>query len=1417
LITFCLASLPCPSRTQTLPQARALPQAPPSQAQAPPSQTQTPPPAQAPKLYFTHLSYEQGLSNSSILNILQDYRGYMWFGTRDGLNRYDGREMTVFRNVQGDSGSISGNYITSLCEDQEHNLWIGTLNGLNCFDRRTNKFTRYVRTEGNAKSLLNNAVNCVYEDNGHHLWVCSSGGLSLFNRETNDFTSFRPGARYPDYQENDKINYMYQDSRGALWLASNQGLLSFDPVNRTFNKYPAAAGSPIINCMREMDGQLWLGTQNSGIILFDITKKVVTATYQHDDKNESSLSNNMVISMFADRENRLWIGTVNGGLNLYNEAKHCFYYYKDEPENKESLSKRNVSSIFEDNEGNLWVGTSRGGLNIFAPHGNKFKLYQARFTGSSLSYNDVQAFCEDWTGNVWIGTDGGGLNYFDRKKNTFTYYRHDPFNKRSLGADEITHIMQDSRNNIWVSTWGGGLNLLDRAKGDFTRFMHDPHDSSSIGSNHVQKTFEDSHGNIWVATYYGGLNLLDPKTRKFRRIISDPTNESSFYGNDVVSIAEDKSGHLWFGTNDGGLNCYDTDTRHFYHYFNNLQSKVDLRILFVDSKGRVWVGQEGLYLFDPVQNSFSIATTEAGLSAEFIKGITEDARHNLWISSSHGLTEFNPDSGSFKAFNTRDGLQGMEFEENAYLKTKDGEMFFGGINGFNTFYPDQIVVNRFIPPVYITELQIFNKKIVPGTASSILKSDISLTDQITLSYKQSSIAFKFAALNYSNPGNNEYAYKLERFDKDWHYTNNENKANYTNLDPGEYYFRVKASNNDGIWNEKGSSLRIVITPPFWKTGWFLTLLSVFITGGLYTFYRFKRRSQSRKMEERKREDILRMQLQFFTNISHEFRTPLSLIIGPSERLLKEDKTTAFRNYHQSIYKNANRLMSLINELMDFRKLEVGALKLHVSPGNFNLFLEEISEEFYDWADDKNIRFTVKLNQAIPDVWFDRQVLEKIVLNLLSNSFKYTASGGTITLELLDSILHLQPSFAGEMVLLNEYKAKDYVYIRIIDNGIGISKESIKNLFERYYRIADYHLGSGIGLAFVKSLTFLHKGNILVYSERHKGTEIIIAIPRGEHNYEHQEKWTSQKPEGRIKLESIHNGYDKELTRSEEGSAAGPDGEMAGSASIDAQIAGVGGPAKKPGDIRHILLTEDNDELRSFLKDCLQPFYHVSEAVDGNMGLIKAKQESPDLIISDVMMPGMNGTDFCKLIKQDIETSHIPFMMLTAKDAHLSKVEGASAGADFYFSKPLSIELLLLTLRNIFDHKQKLREHYTKNYNIDARELTHSSKDRAFMETLLEIIDSQLINPELDIDIVCRSINMSRTRLYEKIKAITGQSVGDFIRTIRLKKAVDIMLHEDVSLMEIACRVGIQTQSYFTKAFKKQYGKTPTQFMQELAK
>jgi signal transduction histidine kinase/ligand-binding sensor domain-containing protein/AraC-like DNA-binding protein len=1335
----------------------------------------------AQQLKFKRIGVENGLSNSTIECIFQDHRGFIWFGSRDGLNKYDGNQISIFRHDQT-ANSISDNYIRCIYEDKNRVLWIGTADGLNRFNAAQNNFTRYKSTVKNAS----NTVTSIKEINGQ-MWIATyGGGLNLLDAQRNAFSPYGPTS--PQTKKNN-INDIYGDA-ATIWMATDAGLQSLNLKTGSNRSIPALESYTIRVIKKAEDGYFWLATEESGLLKFD-PKGNTLKSYRHQEKNNNSLGSDLVRAIAFDQQHKIWLGSINGGLDHFDSITEKFNHYQNEPGNALSLSQRTVSALFVDRQGNLWVGTHRGGVNLYSPQAEKFALYRQEPNKNSLSYNDVRAFHEAENGQIYIGTDGGGLDIYDRNTKHFTHHRYNPFDPKSIGADAVLDIAKTQRGTLLVGTWGGGLNIMN-ADQTFTRYVHRANDATSLSSDYVQKSFEDSEQHIWIGTYYGGLNRFDLKTKTFERLATGASG-SKLIGNNIVAINEDRFKNLWIGTDDGGLNCYNLKTKVFTHYFMEGGKAPDLRVIFVDRSGQLWIGQAGLYLFDRNKNKFLRFTDKAGLSSEFIKGMTEDEQGNFWISTSNGLTKFDPKRKQYKTYNTGDGLQGLEFEANSYLKTKNGEMFFGGINGFNSFYPANIKINRFVPPVYLTEFQIFNQTITPQTADTPLDQDISFTKTLRLNHDQASLSFRFAALNYVSSENNSYAYKLEGEDENWINIGNNRQAFYTNLDPGTYTFRVRVANNDNVWNNVCTTIKVIITPPFWATWWFRMLAITLVIYLIYLALNFKRNLELRELEEAKREEIHQTQLQFFTNISHEFRTPLSLILGPIERLLKEDKQGSFQSYYHTIHRNANRLLKLINELMDFRKTASGALKLNVINGNLGLFIDEIAEEFSEMATDKELKFKVTKAALPEETWFDRQIIEKIILNLINNAIKYTKPGGELTLEVLTSLNALHPLYANELEVKSDYQGKAYVYFRVIDTGIGISKESIPHLFERYYRITESHLGSGVGLAFVKSLTLLHKGLIKVSSERNQGTEIIVGIPCGRADYTLEEQFTPQASPGGTRLESISYG-----------------GEHAA-------IQVVLKEKNYVATTKRLLIVDDNDELRTFLKEALAEYYQISEAIDGISGLAQARKELPDLIISDVMMPGMDGTEFCSAIKEDLETSHIPFLMLTAKNSLEAEIEGTESGADLYFSKPIHINLLLASIKNLLDQREKLKEHYLKHKDTPLKELAHSEKDKAFIQKLLAIIDAQMINPEMDIDYLCREMGMSRTKLYQKIKSITGQSIGEFVRSARLRKAVEIMKNEDVLMTEVMYRIGIQTQSYFTKAFKKEFGVTPTAYIQGLGK
>lgn len=1354
--------------------------------------------SQEPELHFSHISSSQGLSNSTIESILQDSRGFIWVGTRDGLNRYDGANMLVFRNNRQDSNSLSDDFITSMYEDEQQSIWIGTRNGLNIFNPLSNRFTRLANMPG-ATTLQDAPIATLYGNKKGHIWVSTTEGhLYTYHQGKLRQVKWKVDGKVQTLVTDLHAQVFFEDQRGILWAGTTHGLYRYHQAIQAFESWdaqPLAGQKLSIRAIAEDKlGNLLLGTAYDGLISYHPTMGVVQH-FKHVPGMLQSISSNMVMAVAVNAAGEIWIGTVNGGLDKYEPLTGSFQHFYYQPENPQSLSQRTVSVLFIDKQENLWIGTHRGGLNLYAPKAKKFITMQQQASGNGLSYNDVKAFCEDSDGNIWIGTDGGGLNKYIRQNQSFIHYKYNAQQAQSIGSNEVLSIIEDSFKQLWVATWGGGLCKFDSRNNRFVRYQTKSTNSGAIGSNFVQCMVEDKPGKLYVGTYYGGLFVFDIEKEVFTPIPQQTATANGVSGHNVVSLLKDRSGHIWVGTDDGGLNKIDKATGHVEHYFHEWKKKPDIRVLFADSKGNIWVGHQGLYKYDATAKQFRLFSTAEGLATLFIKGIVEDNHGQFWISTSNGLKKLDPETKTVRTYNTNDGLQNNEFEANAAFITKDGEIYLGGINGCNRFYPHKIAENNYVPPVFVTQLWVHNNAVIGGK-SPLLPQDISYSQALHLPYNLATFSLGFAALNYTIAENNQFLYKLDKWDKDWIQAGKEQKATYTNLPPGTYEFIVKAANNDGVWNTIGYSITIYISPPFWATWWFRLLMGILLCSGAYYLFLIRKRVLHQWHEKEKKEAIHQMQLDFFTNISHEFRTPLSLITGPIDSLMKQQTDEKTKHTYQVIQRNAHRLLLLINELIDFRKAKSGALKLQVMPGNMHLFVHELAEEFSELANQKKIDFTVLTPATqLPEYWFDRQVLEKIIINLLSNAFKYTPENGQVTLEVRNTIDGLKPQFEPSLVIVEQPKTTDFVFIRIADSGAGISKTFMPHLFERFYRVSDAHVGSGIGLAFVKALTQLHKGNIYVYSEYGKGTEIIVGIPAAKACYQAAEMW--------MKTTAVHS--ETASSKLLMANAVLP----ATSATPSAAVPNVS--SKK----YTVLIADDNADLLSFLTDSLSPFYNIVAAADGQEALQKTLQSPPDLIISDIMMPVMDGIAFCQQVKSTPATAAIPFILLTAKNAPETRQEGTVTGADYFFTKPVSTDLLLATLNNIFTQRALLQQAFRNDQLADVKAMAQTSQDKAFLDELLAVIESHLSNTEMDIDFVCLKMGMSRTKLYSKMKSITGQPIGDFIRSIRLRKAAEMMMHGEQSLTEIMYSVGIQTQSYFSKAFKQEFGKTPTQFLRDI--
>ena len=1343
---------------------------------------------------FDHISSEQGLPSDAVSAILEDSRGFMWFGTQQGLCRYDGYTMVVYKRNELDSTSISDSFVMygAILEDQSRKtIWIGGRYGLSAYNISTGRFIRFTADSVNPSSLSDNHITSICQDRTGRLWIGTLNGLNEMIMDSSGQVKFIRCLSDPNDTNSlggNGISAVCEGEEGVIWVGAGSGISRFDTRTKriarvlfTDKDAPDQSANSVQAICEDDNGLLWVGT-TGGVIRFD-TRTTALKQIRHDPANPHSLSSNSVMSLLVDKSGILWVATPDAGLNAIDtETGQCIRFSRN-PTNARGLSDNYVVGVYRDRRGSIWVATMSGGINRYEKGKHQYiRIRREPGNPSGLSSDAVWQMVEDRRGAVWIGTSEG-LNVYDRRTGNFSHYFHDSFNERSLSHSYAISVYDDIDSAIWV---GGieGLTRIDPVTGSITRHYYEPFPPHNTSPNRISGIYRDPNGTLWLTTN-DGPKIVNLKEKRF---------DDFLYFGVTTQILGDRDGRtLWVATDGDGLLKIDLKTRHLKLFSNNPHDSTSISHNSVIAlcedpvePGRVlWVVTfgGGLNRFDKSAGTFTRFMETDGLADNQLYSMVFDGRGNLWLGTGKGLSRFDPKTRVFRNYDARDGITTGEANSRSLLRTSTGELFVGTPKGITIFHPDSLRDNPHIPPIVLTDFKITNKSIIPGAPHSPLVKTITETKEIVLSYLDNMISVEFAALDYVMPDKNQYAYKLEGFDKDWIRSRNVRTATYTNLDPGKYIFHVKGSNNDGLWNEEGTSLTIIITPPWWKTTW-ANLAYVIIVGTiLYSVYRVRmnrlrlaHQLQLEHLEAEKMHEVDHLKSRFFANISHEFRTPLTLILGPIQTWREKTHEEKEAKDLGMAERNARRLLRLINQLLDLSKLEAGAMKLQASRMDIVPLVKGIAYSFESSAGMRGVALNVVVEEEEIEVYCDRDMVEKILSNLLSNALKFTPEG-------------------GEVVVSIAFPTGDgCVEIGVRDTGIGIPSDQLDKVFDRFYQVdasqTREHEGSGIGLALVKELVEVHHGTIQVDSEVGQGTTFTLRLPLGRSHLKDDE--VVEVPV--IVEPTPHEVYVADAYKPVEDEKGETDSEHA------------------KGDKLIILIVEDNADVRAYIKGYLVPAYQVSEAQDGAEGIEKALEIIPDLIISDVMMPKKDGYEVCRTLKLDEKTSHIPIILLTAKAASENKIEGLEIGADDYLIKPFEPRELLARVRNLIDLRRKLRQRFSIRVPLKPGEIAITSADDAFLQRVKAIVEKRMDDENFSVEEFASEICMSRSQLHRKITALTNLSAGDFIRYLRLHRAMDLLKSGTGSVSEIAYRVGFGDPSHFSKSFHKQFGFAPSEVL-----
>lgn len=1384
-----------------------------------------------------NLSTDDGLPTDNILCTFQDSYGFLWMGSYEGLIRWDGYDYKRYGFVQSDSSSLSGNIVYTIHEDYKKRLWIGTIDGLNLYDRRKDEFIRC----NIGKETTKIPVNDIQEDSQHRLWLGTSYGLCKYDHDLSTADWYVHDPKNKNSLSHDLIFSMSIDSDDNLWIGTFEGGVNkFTPRTRTFTHFLHEQSDPATICSNKIKSlvvdhqdRVWVGSYDKGVTLLDRHGKVL----RHFDNFEGNTGRphgpGDIACIYEDKNHTIWVGIKGQLLHYKEEGSDQFLPFQNTPYKSPGLDCVSVAAISEDSFGNLWFASQSHGLFKSNIHKNVFRhFYKGKAPGNSLSHNVVTSLHEDQHGNIWIGTDGGGLNLFEPETNKFTAFT----SKDGLSSDAILDIKEDKNGNLWLATWSGGIIRFNPVTRQAQPFIHDPMDGNSLILNNV-KSILPQDTLIWIGTHGEGLSVYDLKNKRFinhnnNTIFPFNLKEPAW----INHLFLDSRSRLWVSTY-GGLFLYANDTlSHFTPSENPGSISSDfVNMVAEDSRGHIWVASEsgGLDQYDETNKAF-IRYNEKHQLPTTIKAITFDLHGRMWLTSNEGISSFDIETEKTERYDQTDGLQGNSFFHKAALSSRDGHLYFGGPNGINIFHPDTLEARKtdFDFSLYLSDLYIYDKLQTPGQAQSPLKNVLSFTDTLVLKPEQSFFSIGYAALNLYSPSKTQYAYKLEGLHNDWINTGFENKVFFTQLDPGSYTLRIKYTDLEGAWHEDKKSLQIIILPPWWQTWWFkvlvvlgsisltvcffyLRLSSIKQQNRLLEAEVFKRTQelseanayliekneeinlQNEKLEEynneilRQSEKILvqqeiniaqNQQLEqtvqelhksnqtkdrFFSILAHDLRNPVSALSGLAESLKQNLPHLSRKNiqeYSESIYKSSQSVYNLLINLLNWSRTQ--SQEIEYAPAEFDIGalisknIALLEQQFQNKCIRINAAYRIQHY-----VHADYNMIDTVVRNILSNSVKFTPVNGCV-----------------EVVAMENEKE---ITIKVKDNGIGMTPGQLRNLFEVEKKFLSTgtagETGTGLGLVVSREFIEVNKGSIRVSSVEGKGSEFLFTLPKSH-----------------ATLPVNH-----------------PAGDTVTPAFPIASVTRF--PAEKLLKIKgkRILIIDDDKELRLYLRLSLSGIFEIFEAENGSEGLKTALEIQPTVIISDMMMPVMDGEAFCRQVKTLPATSHIPVILLTSKPADEGQLPGFEAGADAYLTKPARKELLLQVIYNFIQTQEKIHQMILNSNRYYPEDVAINKVDEEFLSRVIQVTEDNLSDPAFDYKLLCDETALSRTVLYAKVKTLTGLGVHEFIRSIRLKKSLQLLREGKLNISQIAAEVGFNSHSYFNKCFVKQYKTTPKDYAKSL--